>query len=93
MKEKIQLNARINKDLRKAHKLATDYAESNLEETTEAALLYFYGSTDQKVVTLRGRLMDAVAQLEKGCNLAVLRGTSCATLLRALVGASRTSRT
>lgn len=69
MSEKIQINVRIDAKLRKAHKLATEVADENMESMTEAALRFFYGSQDAGVMKLRTKALDAVRILNEGAPL------------------------
>lgn len=69
MKNKIQINARIDEELRRGHKLVTDYAGCSLEETTEAAIRFFYGSTAPGVLEIRKRALTAAKQLQTGAKL------------------------
>lgn len=68
-REKIQINVRIDPNLRKAHKLVADYADENLEVMTEAAIRFFYGSSDSGVIELRRKAVAAAKQLESGTDL------------------------
>ncbi len=69
MKEKIQINVRIDKQLRKAHKLVTDVADENLEVMTEAAIRFFYGSEDVQVIQLRTKALAAAQKIKEGQSL------------------------
>jgi len=69
MKEKVQINVRIDANLRRSHKLVTDVADESLEAMTEAALRFFYGSKDSGVIELRRKALAAVSTLEKGSPL------------------------
>lgn len=69
MKEKIQINVRIDTKLRQAHKLVTEVADENLEAMTEAAIRFFYGSEDVGVIQLRAKALAAVQKLNKGIAL------------------------
>lgn len=64
-----QLNVRIEAKVAKAHKLATEVADENLNGMTEAALCFFYGSTSPSVLEKHRKAIAARRQLEKGTTL------------------------
>lgn len=69
MQNAIQLNVRIAAAVGKAHKLATEVADENLNGMTEAALCFFYGSTSPSVLAMQKKAVQAAKQLEKGTKL------------------------
>lgn len=69
MQNYVQLNVKIAAEIGKAHRLATEVADENLNGMTEAALCYFYGSTTPSVLAKQKKAVQAAKQLEKGTKL------------------------
>lgn len=65
MKNATQLNVTMDAEVVKEHKVATAIADSNLQESTEAALCFFYGSNDPEILKLRERAVAAADLLRK----------------------------
>lgn len=66
MKNETQLNVTIDSKVAKSHKLASKIAGGTIEQMTEAALRFFYGSDAPEIIAMHKRAVKAKVLLEQG---------------------------
>lgn len=69
MSEKIQMNVRIDRDVRRAHKVISTLADQSFDATTESALRFFFRSQDESVLSLMEMVLSAAKEFRSGWKL------------------------
>lgn len=65
MKNEVQLNVTIDREIASDHRLASKLMDSTIEKVTEAALAFFYGANDAEILSLRKRAIAAASLLRR----------------------------
>lgn len=65
MKNEVQLNVTIDREIASGHRMASKLMDSTIEKVTEAALAFFYGANDAEILSLRKRAIAAANVLKR----------------------------